>query len=158
MRRHSRRSRWLAAGALALMVAGCGGGDSPTSATPPTPSFAGTWAGAGQVQQCTGNTTVCAGAGNSTAPIEFVLTQTGTAVTGSFTVNGAEPRVPITGSVASDGSLNLSGRQTNPPVTLDSTRLTAAGTAMSGTLTYSLPGPTQAPITLTLGLQGVTRR
>ena len=157
-------SRWLPLGLLWLVAVGCGDSGSPTTPSPPatvTPNFAGTWVGTGQLQQCAGNPMACAqGTANASASTEFVLTQTGTSVSGTWTINGAEPRVGVTGSVAADGSLNLAGRPASSPVAVDSTRLTVAGTAMSGTLVYSFtfPNPADGSVTVTIGLQGVTRR
>jgi hypothetical protein len=146
---------------LCLAAVGCGGDDAPTTPTPTVPSFAGTWAGTGQLQQCTGNQAACVQANpNATSPVEFVLTQSGTAVSGTWTINGGEPRIPVTGSVATDGSLNLSGRSTAVPVVVDNSRLTVAGTSMSGTLTYTFtfPNPAQGAVAVSIALQGVTRR
>jgi hypothetical protein len=153
--------RWLPLGLLWVVALGCGGSDSPTTPTPVTPNFAGTWAGTSQLQQCTGNPTACAvSSPNATAPVEFVLTQSGVAVSGTWTINAAEPRIAVTGSVAADGSLNLSGRLAGHPAAVDSSRLTVAGAAMSGTLTYTFtfPNPAQGSATVVIGLQGVTRR
>lgn len=161
----TRRSRWLPLGLLCLAAVGCGDNGSPTTPSPPapvTPNFAGTWVGTGQLQQCTGNTTLCGQVSpGASAPVEFVLAQNTTSVSGTWTINGAEPRLAVAGSVASDGSLNLSGtRLAGVPVAVDSTRLTATGSAMSGTLTYSFtsPNPAQSAALITIGLQGVTRR
>lgn len=153
--------KWLSLGLLSVVVVGCGGDDSPTSPTPVTPSFAGTWAGTAQLQGCTGNQTAC-GSTNpaAAAPTEFVLTQAGASVSGTWTINNAEPRITVTGTVAADGTLNLTGRPAGSPVAVDSSRLTVGGTAMSGTLvyTFTFPNPAQGSATTTVALQGVTRR
>ncbi len=151
----TRQSRWLWLAFLSLAAVGCGGGDgAPTAPTPATPSFAGTWAGMGRLQQCTGTPVPCPpGSVGSQAPMELTLTQTGTTVSGTWTINGAEPRVPVTGSIAADGSLNLSGRS-SPEATVDASRLTVAGTAMAGTITYTFQGVA----TIVVALEGVTRR
>jgi hypothetical protein len=157
----TRGSRWLVLGLLWLVPLGCGD-DGPSAApTPAVPNFAGTWAGPSQLQQCTGNAAACGQATpNAVAPTELVLTQAGTAVSGTWTINNGEPRIAVTGTVAGDGSLNLSGRPPGSPAVVDNSRLTVAGTAMSGTITYTVtfPNPAMGSVTVTIALQGVTRR
>jgi hypothetical protein len=152
--------RWLPLGLLCVVAVGCGGSDSPTTPTPVTPNFAGTWAGSGRLVQCTGNQTACGSTNpNATSPTEFVLTQTGTSVSGTWNLNNAEPRIAVTGTVAADGALNLSGRPAGFPVALDNSRLTVTGTAMSTLVyTFTFPDPAQGSATLMLELVGVTRR
>jgi hypothetical protein len=157
----ARGSRWLVLGLLWLVSAGCGDDGPSTTPTPATPNFAGTWVGSAQLQGCTGNQVACTStAATATTSTEFVLTQTGTAVTGTWTLNNAEPRISVSGTVAADGSLNLTGRPPGFPVAVDSSRLTVAGTTMSGTLTYTFtfPDPALGSATPTVALQGVTRR
>jgi hypothetical protein len=124
--------------AAATLTIGCGS-DSPAAPTPPPiAQYAGNWRGTYTITGCTqsggvGLANVCGSLGNSPA-YTFSLSQSGSSVTGSFTLGSIG--FPSTGgTVGSDGSLQLQATSLSNGVTIIVTwHLTNPGNSIGGTI------------------------
>jgi hypothetical protein len=101
---------------LALIGSMACGGSSPTSPTPDTPNYAGSWTGTYAISSCTqtggvADANVCGALGGSTQGFSMQLSQSGSNVTGSFNL-GTAPFTNASGTVAADGGLELRGNGT----------------------------------------------
>jgi len=106
----------LTAVLLALTLSTACGDSSPTSPTPSTPNYAGTWTGTYAITSCTqtggvADANVCGAVGGSTQGFSMQLAQSGSTVTGSFNL-GTVPFANASGTIAADGGLELRGNGT----------------------------------------------
>jgi len=123
---------------LGLMTAACGS-SSTSPSEPPIPNYSGTWSGTYLISGCnqTGGialANVCGTLGSS-APYTFSLTESGRNVSGSFALGTIS--FPSTGgTIATDGSLALSGTSVSNDITIVvNWALNMPTTVMTGTIT-----------------------
>jgi hypothetical protein len=145
---HQSRHRLVIIGVLWLIISACG---SPTSPSPP--DVQGFWHGGWVADSCTGLTPYCDYAAPYLGGFNLRLTQSDRTLRAFIYVCGNELD-PVTGMVATDGTIALSGQGVLPPyepMTLSSFHATISGTSMTGTFactvtisglgsTYSLTG------------------
>jgi hypothetical protein len=134
-------------------------GDSPTSAS--RPAFSGHWVGSYVVRQCASvegsSCDVAPERVNQAYPLDLILTQSGTTVSGMLqVVESPVMTVPVTGDVSSD-TLAIGGSVTNPVfnrVATDNIRITRWTTTrdnrdnLAGTFSFrwqTVWGPASAP-------------
>lgn len=126
------------------------------------PSFAGNWSGTFLVQGCaqtggaaSANLCSLAPAG-TTGSFTLTLTQSGSTVTGSFTIESTT--FPgANGTVASDGSLSLQGsNSTNGVTEIADWRLDVAGSALTGTFTLNIADAVGDAVTISLTITSAT--
>ena len=112
------------AGLLALVACGGSGPSGPVNNPPPT-NYAGNWSGTYTVSSCTNtgffaDAALCSAVMDTTAAVSFALTQSGRAVSGTFTL-GSLTSSSFTATVGSDESLVLTAVVTESSFTIDAT-------------------------------------
>jgi len=146
--------------AAIVIVAGCGGGGSPTAPSS-TVNFQGVWQGNWQRASCTetgGAQGVACNQTPTSGALRLTLTQTGTAVQG--TVEVASFIIQATGSVNSSGALSLTGQAhlQSGTETLSNWSTPRSGNSMTGgfTLTIVADNPAFGSQIVQFTLQNVT--
>ena len=120
-------------------------GSSPTAPTPSIPTISGQWAGSYQVTSCiepSPPTGLCASLGSGGA-LNLTPSQSGGNFTGQLGIGVFS--IPISGSVGADNVVTLagSGPVSFATLTVNTWRAVISGTAMSGTMTFSVFGAGQ---------------
>jgi hypothetical protein len=123
---------------FASFLSACGGSSPSAPTAPPIAQYAGNWTGTYTITGCTQSggialANICGSLGN-TPPYGLQLTQTGSNVSGSFTL-GTVSFPNVGGTVGSDGSLALSGTSLSSGVTIVVTWALHMSSGVTGTLT-----------------------